>query len=77
MAVLAAIPGIIDYRYTVPPDSAAKDRASIHTFLNVCMLALFGTALHLTLTIPSGTRSFPATGQTARMFLQPYLFANG
>lgn len=45
MAVVAAIPGLIDYIYTVPPESSAKNRASTHAFLNVCMLALFATAL--------------------------------
>lgn len=51
MAVIAAIPGLIDYRYAVPPDSSAKNRASIHAFLNVCMLALFATALAYRLTV--------------------------
>ncbi len=27
-ALLAAIPGVIDYLYTVPPDSSAKTRAT-------------------------------------------------
>lgn len=45
MAIVAAIPGVIDYLKTVPPDSSAKNRASIHAFLNVCMLALFAAAL--------------------------------
>lgn len=50
MAVIAAIPGLIDYLKTVPPDSSAKNRASTHAFLNLCMLALFGTALVYRLT---------------------------
>lgn len=45
MAVVAAVPGLIDYLYTIPPESSAKNRASTHAFLNVCMLALFGAAL--------------------------------
>lgn len=49
-ALAAAIPGVIDYLYVVPPQSSAKNRASIHAFLNVCMLTLFGTALVYRLT---------------------------
>jgi uncharacterized membrane protein/nitrite reductase/ring-hydroxylating ferredoxin subunit len=45
MALVAAIPGIIDYLYTVPPKSSAKKRASTHAFLNLCMIALFAIAL--------------------------------
>jgi uncharacterized membrane protein/nitrite reductase/ring-hydroxylating ferredoxin subunit len=50
MAVLAAIPGLIDFIYTVPPISSAKKRAATHAFLNLCMLALFATALIYRLT---------------------------
>jgi nitrite reductase/ring-hydroxylating ferredoxin subunit len=41
----AAIPGLIDFLYTVPPDSSAKTRAGTHGLLNVCMLVLFTLAL--------------------------------
>ncbi|ANE51731.1 DUF2231 domain-containing protein [Flavisolibacter tropicus] len=40
-AVLAAVPGFIDYLYTVPPRSSAKKRASLHGLLNTSMLVLF------------------------------------
>jgi uncharacterized membrane protein/nitrite reductase/ring-hydroxylating ferredoxin subunit len=40
-ALAAAIPGIIDFRYTVPPDSSAKKRAAKHGTMNVCVLLLF------------------------------------
>jgi uncharacterized membrane protein/nitrite reductase/ring-hydroxylating ferredoxin subunit len=40
-AVIAAIPGIIDYAYTVPPESSAKKRATKHGLLNTCMLLVF------------------------------------
>ena len=40
-AVLAAIPGIIDYVYTVPPRSSAKKRASQHGLINTTVLILF------------------------------------
>lgn len=44
-ALLAAIPGIIDYLYTVPPQSTAKKRATQHGLLNVGVLVLFVLAL--------------------------------
>jgi uncharacterized membrane protein/nitrite reductase/ring-hydroxylating ferredoxin subunit len=40
-AVLAAIPGIIDFIYTVPPKSSAKKRAATHGLLNSYNLILF------------------------------------
>jgi uncharacterized membrane protein len=39
--LLAAVPGIVDYVRSVPPDSSAKDRATRHAVLNVASLALF------------------------------------
>lgn len=41
-AVIAAIPGFIDYLYTVPPNSSAKKRATYHMIVNLCAVALFG-----------------------------------
>jgi uncharacterized membrane protein/nitrite reductase/ring-hydroxylating ferredoxin subunit len=43
-AVLAAIPGLVDYINTVPPKSSAKKRATKHALLNVTVLLLFATA---------------------------------
>ena len=43
-AVLAAIPGIIDFIYTVPPKSSAKKRGAKHGVLNVLMLLIFTVA---------------------------------
>ena len=40
-AVLAAIPGIIDYFFIVPPKSSGKKRAGQHGVLNVLMLIIF------------------------------------
>jgi uncharacterized membrane protein/nitrite reductase/ring-hydroxylating ferredoxin subunit len=40
-ALAAAIPGIIDFVYTVPPKSSAKSRAAKHGLLNTTMLLLF------------------------------------
>lgn len=40
-AVAAAIPGFIDYTYTVPPNSSAKQRATWHMLVNLGAVALF------------------------------------
>src|SRR5687768_17312601 len=45
MALVAAIPGFIDFLHTVPPNSSAKKRASAHAVLNLCMVALFSISL--------------------------------
>lgn len=42
--VLAAIPGAIDYVYTMPPNSSGKKRATTHAILNVSALILFAGA---------------------------------
>ncbi|MCR4340422.1 MAG: Rieske 2Fe-2S domain-containing protein [Gemmatimonadaceae bacterium] len=42
--LIAAVPGIIDYRYTVPPNSTGKKRATRHALLNVLALILFTAA---------------------------------
>jgi nitrite reductase/ring-hydroxylating ferredoxin subunit/uncharacterized membrane protein len=46
-AVLAAVPGIIDYVYTVPPNSSAKKRATRHAASNAIALVLFAAAVSL------------------------------
>src|SRR5207253_2807115 len=43
-AVAAAVPGFIDFLYTVPPKSSAKKRAATHGLLNVTVLILFSIA---------------------------------
>jgi nitrite reductase/ring-hydroxylating ferredoxin subunit/uncharacterized membrane protein len=43
-AVLAAVPGLIDYFYTVPPESSAKKRATTHMLANFMAVALFAAA---------------------------------
>lgn len=40
-ALIAAIPGIIDYFFTVPPKSTAKKRATKHALINSTMVILF------------------------------------
>jgi nitrite reductase/ring-hydroxylating ferredoxin subunit/uncharacterized membrane protein len=43
-ALVAAIPGLVDYRYAVPPRSSAKDRATKHMLANLSAVALFTAA---------------------------------
>jgi nitrite reductase/ring-hydroxylating ferredoxin subunit/uncharacterized membrane protein len=45
MAVVAAIPGAIDYFRTVPPDSSGKTRATRHALANLGAVALFAVGL--------------------------------
>jgi nitrite reductase/ring-hydroxylating ferredoxin subunit/uncharacterized membrane protein len=42
-ALVAAVPGFIDYVYTVPPRSSGKRRATQHMALNLTVVALFTT----------------------------------
>ena len=42
--VLAAIPGFLDYLYTVPPASSGRKRATWHMVANIAVLALFALA---------------------------------
>jgi uncharacterized membrane protein/nitrite reductase/ring-hydroxylating ferredoxin subunit len=41
MAVLAAVAGVVDWLYTVPPESSAKNRGLLHGGLNSLALLLF------------------------------------
>jgi nitrite reductase/ring-hydroxylating ferredoxin subunit/uncharacterized membrane protein len=43
-ALVAAVPGLLDYFYTVPPDSSARTRASKHMAVNLTAVALFAVA---------------------------------
>jgi uncharacterized membrane protein/nitrite reductase/ring-hydroxylating ferredoxin subunit len=45
--LLAAVPGLIDYVYAVPPESSGKARALRHAAGNVIALALFAVAFTL------------------------------
>lgn len=47
MGLLAAVPGLIDYFYTVPPKSSGKRRATRHMIVNVLAVALFAGAWFL------------------------------
>jgi nitrite reductase/ring-hydroxylating ferredoxin subunit/uncharacterized membrane protein len=46
-ALVAAVPGLIDYRRTVPPQSSGKRRATMHLSLNLSAVALFVVATWL------------------------------
>jgi nitrite reductase/ring-hydroxylating ferredoxin subunit/uncharacterized membrane protein len=39
--LVAAVPGLVDYLVSVPPESSAKERATKHALINVGSLALF------------------------------------
>jgi nitrite reductase/ring-hydroxylating ferredoxin subunit/uncharacterized membrane protein len=43
-ALLAAVPGLVDYLYTVPPDSSARTRATKHMRANLSAVALYAVA---------------------------------
>lgn len=43
-ALLAAVPGLIDYWYTVPPNSSGKTRATKHMLTILASVALFAIA---------------------------------
>src|SRR3954453_17741636 len=42
--LLAAVPGVIDYLYSVPPQSSGSDRATKHALLNISGLGLFASS---------------------------------
>src|SRR5688500_2822555 len=43
-ALVAAVPGLIDYFSTVPPESSAKTRATKHMLVNLTAVTIFGAA---------------------------------
>jgi nitrite reductase/ring-hydroxylating ferredoxin subunit/uncharacterized membrane protein len=43
-ALLAAVPGLVDYAFAVPPASSARRRATNHMFANLSALGLFAVA---------------------------------
>ncbi|MDQ4081066.1 MAG: Rieske 2Fe-2S domain-containing protein [Gemmatimonadota bacterium] len=44
MALVAAVPGFVDYLYTVPPRSTGKRRATRHMIVNLLAVTLVGVA---------------------------------
>ena len=55
-ALVAAVPGLMDYVLTVPPKSSGKKRATKHMIVNLTTVALFAIA--------ASTRSTETTGLT-------------
>src|SRR5215216_1080502 len=45
-ALIAAIPGAIDYFYTLPPNSSAKKRGTQHAIINLTNVALFAFIIY-------------------------------
>src|SRR4051812_16916093 len=43
-ALLAAVPGFVDYFKTVPPESSGKQRATRHMLVNLSAVILFSIA---------------------------------
>lgn len=43
-ALVAAVPGLIDYFYTVPPASSGKKRATLHGLINLLLIIIFAVA---------------------------------
>lgn len=58
--LLAAVPGVIDYLYTVPPASSARKRATKHALGNSTALLLF--VLSWFLRNPDGSMTFATLG---------------
>ena len=46
-ALLAAVPGIVDYFFIVPPKSSAKKRGAKHGIINFTVVIIFAIALLL------------------------------
>lgn len=43
-AIVAAVPGLVDYTFAVPPRSSARKRATNHMFANLSAVGLFAAA---------------------------------
>jgi uncharacterized membrane protein/nitrite reductase/ring-hydroxylating ferredoxin subunit len=46
-ALVAAVPGVIDYLGVVPPQSSAKKRATLHALINISLVVVFAAAFIL------------------------------
>jgi nitrite reductase/ring-hydroxylating ferredoxin subunit/uncharacterized membrane protein len=53
-ALIAAVPGFIDYLYTVPPHSTGKRRATRHLMVNLLAVALVAVAWIMRRQMPDG-----------------------
>ncbi|HSJ63373.1 MAG TPA: DUF2231 domain-containing protein [Gemmatimonadaceae bacterium] len=47
LAIIAAVPGFLDYLHTVPPRSTGKSRATKHMLVNLSAVALFALATYV------------------------------
>ena len=73
--LVAAVPGILDYLHSVPPESSGKERATKHALLNVTAIGLF-TASWLIGRRRSSTRGLPLLMQgvaSAAMSMAGYM----
>jgi nitrite reductase/ring-hydroxylating ferredoxin subunit/uncharacterized membrane protein len=68
-ALIAAVPGIIDYYYTVPPESSAKKRATKHGLLNSLAVLTFTMALLIRLKSDPNLPSLIAIESVGVIFL--------
>jgi nitrite reductase/ring-hydroxylating ferredoxin subunit/uncharacterized membrane protein len=70
-ALVAAVPGLIDYLRTVPPRSSGKRRATWHMILNLSTVALFaiGTVLRGNVAMPPDMLLLSLEGVGAAMLL--------
>lgn len=46
-ALVAAVPGVVDYFGVVPPQSSAKKRATLHALINISLVVVFAAAFIL------------------------------
>jgi nitrite reductase/ring-hydroxylating ferredoxin subunit/uncharacterized membrane protein len=67
VGLAAAVPGLLDYVESVPPDSSAQDRATKHALLNVAALGLFGASwlIGRSRRVPALTLLFQGAGSAA------------
>ena len=72
-ALIAAVPGIIDYVYTVPPASSGKRRATKHMLVNLGAVTLFALAFW----IRGGIEAEPPLASLALGVVGPGLLTAG
>jgi nitrite reductase/ring-hydroxylating ferredoxin subunit/uncharacterized membrane protein len=72
-ALLAAIPGFIDYFFTVPPKSSGKERATRHMLVMLSVVTLFAVAWFLR----DGREVAPGTATLALEFVGAGLLGIG
>src|SRR5687768_16089699 len=68
-ALVAAVPGFIDYLYTVPPRSTGKRRATRHLIVNLLAVALVAAAWIMRRGMPEGPNGWVLTLELAALGL--------